>query len=163
MNYCYDTSKRFDEICSKELQTIIVITPLPSFTHLTSVCIDGILAYNENSIQLDVTIPTITLEASDVTNDVFLVKKESILVGEEESLLALMAASEETNVFLYFEQSNDYRIVDEVLEMDCCFRRIQVKNGYIFYAGEASDYFDGAILQSIKGDHHLNYLNIYSR
>lgn len=161
LNYNYfDASKNS---FATDLQTIIVTIPLPTFTQTPSLAINGILTHSDNSTH-QLVIPTITLEASDVTNDAFLVKKHKVLMSDSECLLALMAANEETKMFLYFHRSN-HLTVDDLLEMHCYFRRIDVKGDgcSFYYAGEASEYFDGALLQNFAHEQQLTYLNLYTK
>lgn len=155
--YKYTTSDElYGEGNSLEHQIIIVTVPLPTFTQTLTYNIDGILTCHEN---LQVALPTLVLEASDVTDDNFLVKKNNLITGDAESLMALIATSEETKLFVHFLRHSN-KTVEQMLEIHCYFRQIESKHENLFYLGEVSDYFDGVIVGNPKGK---NYINVYSR
>lgn len=139
-------------------QIVVITIPSVNFAQTLLLHIEGVLTYHENC---QIALPTIILEAADVTNDANLVKKSSIIAGDKLSLLALIAASEETKLFLYLLHDAN-RNIEQMLEHNCYFGRIKPANK-LFYAGEASDYFDGVVIQYSNGENNLHYLNIYSR
>lgn len=147
---------------SQDHKTILVAVPSPCFTQKLSFHINGILTFKSKNSGHQTEIPTIVLEASDTANNDCSVKKTNLIAGDKESLLALMAASEESKLFAHFFRGTS-RNITRLLEINCFFRRVGSKDLNLFYAGEASDYFDGMIVQHVRDRDNISYLNIYSR
>lgn len=169
LNYTYIVSKTYGTMFSKGDSLLVVIIPFPSFIHTSSIMVDGFLTCYENTNANQIVIPAITLEASDITNDTMLIKKSSIIAGDENSILALMVASENTKLFLYMNH-RIYTTIENLLEVNCNVRRIFMKDlsqcENLFCIGETLDCFNGAILQTVKSDvsnDNIIYVNIYTR
>lgn len=148
----------------KNTGSIVIVIDIPGFSETTMYELSGVIVYENRKLQ-QTPFPQLHLDVQDITNDSLAVKKADLIKGRTESLLAILAAYEETRLFVNLPDTHG-RMVDSILEIDCLFRRMEVVSSMQYYAAEdASRSFEGLIMRVTNDERMENkkYFSVFSR
>lgn len=109
---------------------------LPEFVARNSYEFDGIISYLSRKIK-EVQFPKLKVEAADVLNEPFVVKRNDLIRGDLQSFLACLAVQQEYTLFVSLP-ADRIATFENVLEIDCSFTMLNVKSSSRFYVASVN-------------------------